>query len=124
MARSLAILIRRLFWLLLAALLVLFSINNRDWLVLSFDPFPVSVTLPVYGILFLGIFIGLMVAGMVTGWLRLQGFTKRRQVERRANYLECQVSAMAEDAHKAHAATAHAAASEAAEALPNRTNRG
>lgn len=121
MAKSLLLMIRRLFWLLLAAVLVIFSINNRMWLPLTFEPFGVSFELPVYGILFLGIFIGLLVAAGVTGWLRLKGFAARRQAERRAGYLEDQVSALAEDAHKTHAEEAHSKVRAATEALPNRT---
>jgi len=114
MARSLATLIRRLFWLALALALIFFSVNNREAVPLRFEPFSFTVAVPAYGLLFLGIFIGLIVAGAVTGWLRLKGFTKRRQAERRAGQLETQVAAMAEDAHKGHAAEAHAAASDPA----------
>ncbi len=124
MAKSLMLMIRRLFWLLLAAALVIFSINNRSWLPLSFEPFGFSFELPVYGILFLGIFIGLLVAAGVTGWLRLKGLAARRQAERRAGYLEDQVSALSEDAHKAHADVAHASVRAATEALPNSTKEG
>ncbi|MFC4346878.1 hypothetical protein ACFO5Q_03360 [Kordiimonas lipolytica] len=125
MAQSLASLIRRLFWILLALFLILFSVNNRGPVQLSFEPFEFNFPVPAFLLVFAGIFIGLMLAAGVTGWLRLKGFARRRQAERRASFLEDQVSALSEDAHKAKAGEAHKAAAIGAggndsEALPNR----
>jgi|GEM_PF-1716273 len=125
MAQSLASLIRRLFWILLALFLIYFSVNNRLPVALSFSPFDFTFSVPAFLLVFAGIFIGLMLAAGVTGWLRLKGFARRRQAERRASYLEDQVSALSEDAHKAKAGDAHRTAEIGAsggdsEALPNR----
>ncbi|WP_262692597.1 hypothetical protein [Kordiimonas aestuarii] len=119
MAQSLGSLIRRIFWFALAVLLILFAISNRQNVVLSLEPFgALMAPVPVYGVLFLGIFIGLLIAGSVTGWLRLKGFARRRKAERRAGQLEVQVSALSEDVHKAHAKDAHETARAATQALP------
>lgn len=119
MAQSLGSLIRRVFWFALALLLILFSISNRQHVVLSLEPFgALMAPVPVYLVLFLGIFIGLVIAGGVTGWLRLKGFARRRKAERRADYLEGQVSSLSEDVHKAKATRAHETVSRATEALP------
>ncbi len=119
MAQSLGSLIRRVFWFALALLLILFSISNRQHVVLSLEPFGALVgPVPLYIVLFLGIFLGLLIAGGVTGWLRLKGFARRRKAERRAEQLEGQVSALSEDVHKAHAAHAHETARAATESLP------
>lgn len=115
MAQSFASLIRRLFWILLALALVFFSVNNRAPVQLSFEPFAFSFPVPAFLLIFIGIFIGLMLAAGVTGWLRLQGFARRRKAERRAAFLEDQVSALSEDAHKTRAGQAHEAASLAAD---------
>lgn len=112
MAKSLSLLIRRLVWVLLGIVLVFFAVNNRVRVPVSFDPLFGSENIPIYIILFAGIFIGLMVAAVVTSWLRLEGFTKRRKAERRADYLDDQMSAMAEDAHQVRSVRAHNAASE------------
>ncbi|NVJ70096.1 MAG: hypothetical protein HWE08_07070 [Alphaproteobacteria bacterium] len=120
MAQSFASLIRRLFWIALALFLVFFSVNNRGPVLLSFDPFDVAFSVPAFLLVFLGIFIGLSLAAGVTGWLRLKGFTRRRQAERRATYLEDQVSALSEDVHKVRAGQAHEAAATTVDTSANR----
>lgn len=124
MAQSFASLIRRFFWIALALFLVFFSVNNRGPVVLNFEPFDFAFPVPAFLLVFFGIFIGLSLAAGVTGWLRLKGFARRRQAERRASYLEDQVSALSEDAHKVKAGQAHEAAATMADvsvsrALPN-----
>lgn len=112
MASSLAILIRRLFWIITGVALVIFAVNNRQITEISLAPMPFSISMPVWGLVFIGIFIGLIVSATVTGWIRLKGFTKRRKAERRADYLDGQMAAMTEDAHHGRAAKAHQAASD------------
>lgn len=107
MAHSIAILIRRLLWLVGGIALVIFAVSNRQIIEISIAPLPYALSVPVWGVLFAGIFIGLIVSAFVTGWLRLQSFTKRRKAERRADYLDSQMSAMAEDTHKLKAEKAH-----------------
>lgn len=117
MGKPLLLLIRRLFWLALGLALVFFAVNNRDMVHLSFEPLWGGFSLPLYLLLFIGIFIGIAVSAFVTGWLRLEGFTKRRKAERRAGYLEDQMSAMAEDAYTTQAARARETAQNGGSAL-------
>ncbi|UTW55283.1 hypothetical protein [Kordiimonas sp. SCSIO 12610] len=99
---------RFLFWLSLAVILVIFSVNNRHDADLSFDPlFSNLPPIPVYMVLFAGIFIGITITGLSLNWLRLKGFTKRRQAERAASTLEDQVSTLSEDLHNSKAKLAH-----------------
>ena len=107
-------------WIAFAILLVFFSVNNRQEVTISLEPFGYLPGVPLYWLLFMGIFIGLAAAGAVTGWLRLKGFAERRKAERRATYLEGQVSALSEDAHKQRARDAHEAASDAPSIAPPR----
>jgi uncharacterized integral membrane protein len=112
MAQSLFRLIRRSLWILLGISLIIFAVNNRQGVELSFAPLWGSIPVPAWLILFAGIFIGLLVSATVTSWLRLEGFARRRKAERRADYLDDQMTAMAEDAHAGRAHKAHTAASE------------
>lgn len=103
---------RRLAWFAFAVLIVVFSIFNRGGVDLSLGPIGSIAGFPVYLVFFLGIFVGLVTAATVSGWLRLQGFAERRKAERRSRYLEGQVSALSEDAHKQRARRAHETASD------------
>lgn len=113
MLTTLWIFVRRLLWGALALFLILFAVNNRENVVLSLEPFGYIGPLPLFVLLFIGIFIGLVSAAGVTGLLRLQGFARRRKAERRADHLEQQVTALSEDAHQHRANKAHAAATDA-----------
>lgn len=117
MLKSFWTICRRLLWLVFALVLILFAINNRQPITLSVEPLGFLPAMPAYLLLFFGIFIGVIAAAGVTGWLRLQGFAKRRKAERRTDYLEGQVSALAEDAHQHRATKAHSAASDTAVSL-------
>ncbi len=114
MAKSLFKVIRRLIWVLIGLFLVFFAVHNRGAVEISFDPIAGRYLLPVWWILFAGIFIGIFVSAAVTSWLRLEGFAKRRKAERRAVYLDEQMALMAEDAHQGKAQRAHKAASDTA----------
>ena len=112
MAKSFSRLIRRLSWILIGLGLIFFAVNNRGAVELSFAPLAGGYLIPIWWVLFAGIFIGLLVSAAVTSWLRLEGFAKRRKAERRADYLDGQMEAMAEDAYEGKAHRAHSAASE------------
>lgn len=105
-------LLRRILWGALALFLILFAINNRESVVLSLEPLGFIGPMPLFVLLFIGIFIGLLAAAGVTGWLRLQGFARRRKAERRADHLEEQVTALSEDVYHHKANKAHAAATD------------
>lgn len=119
MAQSFSRLIRRLFWVALGFVLIFFAVKNRHAVDVSFEPVLGTYSIKLWVVLFVGIFIGLMVSAAVTGWLRLEGFARRRKAERRAEYLGEQMAAMAEDAHvgRAHKAHSAAAGEEASSAL-------
>lgn len=112
MAKSLTRVIRRLIWILIGLSLIFFSVNNRNAVELSFEPLAGSYPVPIWWILFGGIFIGLIISAAVTSWLRLEGFAKRRKAERRADYLDDQMAAMTEDAYEGKAHRAHSAATD------------
>ena len=112
MAKSISRLIRRLIWILIGLFLIFFSVKNRGWVDLSFEPLAAPFSVQVWWILFAGIFIGAGVTAWVASWLRLEGFAKRRKAERRADYLNEQMTAMAEDAHEGRAHRAHKAAAD------------
>jgi uncharacterized membrane protein YciS (DUF1049 family) len=113
MLTSLMKLLRGIFWFLIAISLIFFSVNNRHDAGLKLDPLFADVApIPVYIILFAGIFIGILITGMSLSWLRLKGFTRRRKVERTASQLEEQVTTLSEDLHKNKAEQAHSNKSE------------
>ena len=101
MINGLKSLLLNLFWALTTVGLLFFSVNNRQAVDLSFAPFDFVLPVPVFLVLFLGIFIGLCVAGSMSTYQRLQSFTKRRKAERHAAEMEKQVESLAEDAYKA-----------------------
>ncbi len=104
-------LLRTLLWLAVAVALVSFAIGNRGLVTLSLPPFAAVLTLPVWAVLFGGILLGLLMAGLVTGKLRLENFAARRRAERKAEDLDKRVTALSEDAHSVAAKVAHDAAS-------------
>ncbi|GHF13219.1 hypothetical protein GCM10017044_04000 [Kordiimonas sediminis] len=93
--------------MLTALVLVVFSVSNRSVVDIGFYPFDTLVALPVYLVLFAGIFLGLLVAASVSSYFRLRGFAQRRKAERRATELEKQVTEMSEDAHTRRAEEGH-----------------
>ena len=65
--------------------LAAFALANRNWMTVSFDPITpseplVSMSMPVWALLFGGVFIGLVSGGIAT-WLRQ---SKWRRVARKA----------------------------------------
>ncbi len=57
----------------MAVLLICFAVANRQWITVSLDPVSrdapwLSVSMPAFLLLFAGIFIGLVVGGLVTWW--------------------------------------------------------
>ena len=66
---------RILNWLIglpLALAAIAFSIANRQWILVSFDPFSrdqpyASITMPLWVLFFCGIFVGL-IAGWIAAW--------------------------------------------------------
>ncbi|MFC3052170.1 hypothetical protein [Kordiimonas pumila] len=119
MFNSFLLLIRSLVWIGAGLLLVLFALNNRSTITVSLEPIYPAIAMPMWGLLFVGIFIGLLITAVVTGILRLKAFVRRRQAERTAADLSKQVAAIAEDAHLVRAERAHNAARETAALAKN-----
>ena len=74
------------FGLPVAIILVAFAIANRGMVEVSFDPLSVdapwlSIPMPLWAVLYLGIFIGL-IAGGVASWLRQGKWRKSARVSR------------------------------------------
>ena len=88
-------------WAVLALILIQFAISNRTPIMVGIWPIPYFLEIPAYSLLFAGIFIGLFMAALVTGWLRLQGFTKRRQLERQTKQMAADLTTSQELAHSA-----------------------
>jgi len=84
--------VKVLFWLLFipfAVLTSVFAVNNRGEVALSLDPFPYTLTLPVYLAVLLAAFFGFLM-GTALLWI-VQGRWRRlaRHYKRQINVLEC-----------------------------------
>ena len=112
---------RRLSYLLsvpLAVLLVLFAIDNRDTLAVSFWPLPWSAALPSFLALFVALLIGFF-AGAAATWL--SGGKARRRARGLANTAQAQARQIAEhERRQAEAKAAQGAAGSAASLAPPR----
>ena len=81
-----------LLWLLLLSLILIFvafAVANRQGVTISLDPMPVSIDAPLYGLVFAGIFLGLIAGGLIA-WIRAGRVRGRLLVySLRANALSC-----------------------------------
>jgi len=73
--------VRLILWIVFSIFVIAFAVLNRQivdvWLLPT-----TSTSLPLFIIFFAGIFVGLIAAALVTGWLRLKSYTARRHAER------------------------------------------
>ena len=74
----------------LAAVAIAFAVANRQWIVVSFDPFSrdapfASVTMPLWVLFFCGIFVGIF-AGWMAAWIA-QGKWRKATKEARIELL-------------------------------------
>lgn len=72
-----------------AVLLVSFAVANRHWINISFDPINktdpwLMISLPAYLLLFAGMFIGMIVGGVVV-WLRQAKWRKAARMAQSAS---------------------------------------
>ena len=75
-----------LLWLLLLSLILIFvafAVANRQGVTISLDPMPVSIDAPLYGLVFAGIFLGLIAGGLIA-WIRA-GRVRGRLLEAQRN---------------------------------------
>lgn len=77
---------------------IIFAASNYERVPLRFWPFKGEIYLAPWTILLAGTLFGFFLAALVSGWLRLKGFTTRRKVERRSKALESRVADLSEEA--------------------------
>ena len=92
------------FWIVvapLAAAIIVFSVNNREDVVLDLWPLDlVTVPLPAYSIILAGIFLGFLAGGLVA-WVSAGKFRKRARLERqRANRAEKELALAKDHIHR------------------------
>jgi len=78
--------VKTLIWLLLLPLIVLFvafAIANRHIVTLSLDPTPISIRAPLYSFVLAGIFVGLLVGGLIA-WLGAGRWRRQLRDEQRS----------------------------------------
>ena len=97
---------------LVAVGLIVFSVVNRQAVDVDFFPLPYQVTLPLFVVLFAGIFLGLAAAGLATLVGRMRRAARTRSAEKRAASLEQQMRGLEQDLDR----TAGASAAQAIEA--------
>ena len=74
-----------LHWLLLLPLTVIFvafAIANRQAVTLSLDPAPLSIEAPLFGLIFAGVFAGLVAGGLIA-WVRVGRWRRRLRDEQK-----------------------------------------
>lgn len=79
--------------LVVVLITIVFAINNREPSKLDFWPAPFEVTLPLYGLMLLGLLIGFVI-GVSASWLA--GGKRRRLARERKRELEAQAAEIAE----------------------------
>ena len=107
---------------LVAVGLIVFSVVNRQVVDVDFFPLPYQVTLPLFVVLFAGIFIGLAAAGLATLLGRMRRAARTRSAEKRAASLERQMRGLEQDLDRTAGASA-AQAIEAAQDVDKDTGR-
>ena len=67
---------------LVLAVMAAFAIANRHAVVISADPFPFELDLPLYAVLFGGVFFGLLLGGMAAWWRQRHWRRETRRLRR------------------------------------------
>ncbi len=83
--------LRSLPFILITLVFVAFIVANRHGVMISLAPLPYSAELPLYIVLFAGIFIGFMFAGFVGVIKRLQGAVEHHGLKKESGRLKQQV---------------------------------
>lgn len=86
--------LRRIFATLLALGLIYFSLLNRHTVDVVWSLQGDIYNVPLYTVLFLGIFLGLLTAIWGTGFKRVKDFFDKKRVERRVKELETELDAL------------------------------
>jgi uncharacterized integral membrane protein len=83
--------IRSIPFIIITLVFVAFIVANRHDVMVSFAPMDYSTNLPLYIVLFAGIFIGFLFAGWVGVIKRLQGAMERHGLKKESGRLKQQV---------------------------------
>lgn len=78
----------------LAAVVVLFIVANRGAVTVSLWPLPYLVDLPLYLVFFIGLFTGLVLAGVIGMVRRARSFARARRAEKQAQRLQATVDSL------------------------------
>jgi len=89
--------LKRILTIIFALVIITLSVFNRQAVGLVWSMSGDSITVPLYLVLFLGIFVGLITVVLTTSWKRLKNFTSKRQADRRVEALEQQVADLSEE---------------------------
>lgn len=107
-------LLKRLWWVFLAFLLIVFSVENRQTVVLNIPYANTMVDIPLYFLFFLGLFVGVLLATAAVSWSRLKSFVNRRRAEREAVHLKTRLKLQQEQETTDQASERFKAVAEAA----------
>ncbi len=97
---------------------VLFAIANRQPVEVGFWPFPVTVDLPLYGVLLVGLVIGVFLTALVASVEILRLRLRCHRLERRVRGFEYQARIRAEAEEEAEIARTRTAGGQPALAAP------
>jgi uncharacterized integral membrane protein len=84
------------FWILVAVL-VIFSLSNRDIVTVTFFPFAYESELPLYLVFFGGLFLGFVMAGLIMLWRSAASGVERHRSARNKADLEGKLAAYEEE---------------------------
>lgn len=86
--------VSRLFTFFFAIIIITLSVMNREDVTLIWSLQGNMISVPLYAVMFVGVFLGLLAALWGTGWARLKEITGRRQADRRVAALETEVASL------------------------------
>jgi uncharacterized integral membrane protein len=102
-----------LYWLIalpIGLILIVFSVSNRDGVVVSFSPLPYEMSIPLFLLVFIVFVVGILVGGLL-GWMGGHGARRRaRERRHRISELETQLRQAEERQKTASQATTTQAA--------------
>lgn len=78
-------------------MVVLFIVANRESVNVSFWPLPYYKPMPLYLVFFIGLFTGLVLAGVIGLIKRARSFTRARRAEKQAQRLQAEVDSLEQE---------------------------
>ncbi len=83
--------------MILAAVVVLFIVANRESVNVSFWPLPYYKPMPLYLVFFIGLFVGMALAGAIGVIKRARSFARARRAEKQAQKLQTEVDSLEQE---------------------------